>query len=354
MATVNNGTPSNGKTILITGSTGFIGSHITAAFLENGYLVRVAVRSLAAGHHVFNTHSDYTDRLSLCIVPDITIHGAFDNAVRGVDGIIHSASPFHFNAKGPCEIVDPAISGTISLLESAHRFGSGITRVVNTSSIAAILDPSKGLRPGYTYTEADWNPIAAESLATADSLTLYLASKALAEQAAWKFMDNKKPNFTLTTICPPLTYGPIIHHVKTCSNLNTSIADFYRLMNGTCAAVPNGSLISCVFVDVRDVAKAHLLAFESPKAAGQRYLVVNGPFNYQQVVDILRSEVIQARENIPVGQPGLAGPECYRVSNSKSSRELRMIYRTLAETVIDTANSLLRIDGVSTRGEFPI
>ncbi|KAJ5112258.1 hypothetical protein N7532_000303 [Penicillium argentinense] len=346
MAALANRTASNGKTILVTGSTGFIGSHITAAFLESGYLVRAAVRSQTAASQVFSTHSKYIDRLSLCIVPDITLHGAFDSAVSDVYGIVHSASPFHFNAERLSEIVDPAISGTTSLLESAYRYSPGVRRVVNTSSLAAILDLSKGIRPGYTYTEADWNPVTADSLSTADPLTLYLASKALAEQAAWKFMEDEKPGFTLTTICPALTYGPIIHHVESLSGLNTSIADFYRLMDGTCAAVPEGSPISCVFSDVRDVAKAHLLAFESPDAAGQRYLAVNGSYAYQQIVDILRSEVMQAREKTAVGQPGLAGPETYRVSNSKSRSELGLTYRTLAETVVETAYDLLRIEEI--------
>jgi nucleoside-diphosphate-sugar epimerase len=210
--------------------------------------------------------------------------------------------------------------------------------------LAAILDTSKGIRPGYTYTEADWNPIAADSLSTADPLMLYLASKVLAEQAVWEFMENEKPDFTLTTICPPFTYGPVIHHVESLSSLNASIADFYQLMDGTCATVPEGSPISCVFADVRDVAKAHLLAFESPRAAGQRYLSVNGSYTYQQIVDIIRSEVMQAREKTAVGHPGLTGPETYRVSNAKSRRELGMTYRSLAETVVDTAYSLLRIE----------
>jgi short subunit dehydrogenase-like uncharacterized protein len=87
MAAQRNRTPSNGKMILITGSTGFIGSHITAAYLERGYLVRVAVRSQAAISHVFSTHEEYADRLSLCIVPDLTLRGAFDSAVSGVYGV---------------------------------------------------------------------------------------------------------------------------------------------------------------------------------------------------------------------------------------------------------------------------
>ncbi|KAL4896845.1 hypothetical protein BDV59DRAFT_169179 [Aspergillus ambiguus] len=337
-------TPPNGKIVLVTGATGFIGSHITAALLESGYLVRATVRSQVASHQIFSSHAKYTDRLSVCTVPNMTLEGAFDNAVREVDSVIHTASPFHFAPGSVEDILDPATKGTTSLLDSIYRCNPGIKRVVITSSFAAMLDLDKGIRPGYIYTETDWHPVDADALSTAEPLKLYLASKTLAEQAAWEFMDQLKPTFDLVTICPPLTYGPIIHCVRDSSNLNTSIVDFYRLMNGSCATVPEGTPISCVFVDVRDVAKIHLLALEAPQAAGQRYLVVNGNYTYQQVVDILRSEVMQVRGQVPVGNPGSTGPQTYQVSNVKSRRELGMTYRTLAETVVDTANSLLQLE----------
>lgn len=115
-------------------------------------------------------------------------------------------------------------------------------------------------------------------------------------------------------------------------------------MNDTCDSVPHNTSISCAFADVRDVAKMHLLAFESPKAEGQRFLAVNGEYDYQRIVDILRSEVMPVREKVPIGLPGAMGPETYRVSNAKSRRELGMDYRSLAETVIDTCNSLLQME----------
>lgn len=344
MAVITDRVPPNGKLILITGARGFIGSHIVAAFLERGYSVRAAVRSQASAGGVFNTHRRYIDRLSVCVVPDITVDGAFDTAVTGVDGIIHTASPFNFTAKTTAEILDPAIRGTESLLSSAKRRSPNVHRIVKTSSLGAIIDYAQGIRPGHTYTEADWNPIDLDTITIDDPIPLYLASKTFAEKAAWEFMNTQRPDFTLSTICPGLTYGPVIHTVESPSALNTSMVDFHRLMSGASDSVPQQTPISCVFADVRDVAKLHLLAFESPKAAGQRYLAVNGVYSYQQVVDIMRSEVMSARKKAPVGLPGAMGPEGYRVSNAKSKRELGMVFRPLADTVIDTSHSLLRLE----------
>jgi nucleoside-diphosphate-sugar epimerase len=65
-----------------------------------------------------------------------------------------------------------------------------VKRIVITSSFAAVIDTSKGLRPGYTYTEADWNPLAPEDVK--DPVNAYLVSKALAEKAAFDFVENEK------------------------------------------------------------------------------------------------------------------------------------------------------------------
>ena len=75
--------------------------------------------------------------------------------------------------------------------------------MVITSSFASIIDAAKGKWPGKVYSEADWNPITREG-ALADPVTGYRASKTLAERAAWQFVDDEKPNFTIATINPPL------------------------------------------------------------------------------------------------------------------------------------------------------
>jgi nucleoside-diphosphate-sugar epimerase len=89
--------------------------------------------------------------------------------------------------------------GTLEILEAAKKAGS-VTRVVITSSFAALQDYRKGNRPGYTYSTRDWCPLTyEEAKVTEDQLLVYVASKKLAESAAWKFIEEEEPNFTLAT-----------------------------------------------------------------------------------------------------------------------------------------------------------
>lgn len=74
-------------TVLVTGASGFIAAHVVDAFLRKGYNVRGTVRSEKTAAQVRETHADYSKQLSLSVVPDISAPGAFDEAVKGVDGV---------------------------------------------------------------------------------------------------------------------------------------------------------------------------------------------------------------------------------------------------------------------------
>jgi len=125
------------------------------------------------------------------------------------------------------------------------------------------------MRPGYVYTEEDWNPVTKETAASGGGVIAYLASKTFAEQAAWNYVKNNRVsktsvgdfrtscclildqrNFDVTTLLPPLVYGPVIHHVRDVSSLNTSSRDIYRLIDGSEKEVPDTSFWA--FADVRD------------------------------------------------------------------------------------------------------
>ncbi|KAL3952727.1 hypothetical protein ACCO45_012670 [Purpureocillium lilacinum] len=266
------------QTILVTGASGFIAAHVVATLLRRGYNVRGTVRSEKSAVEVFRTHSQYPGTLSIAIVPDIAAPGAFDEAVQGVDGIIHTASPFILGATDfETELFRPAIQGTVSILEATQKHNPGVSRIVITSSFASVLDPSQGKRPGYIYTERDWNPVTREEAGLGDGVAAYLASKTFAEQAAWNYIKEKK-------------------------SLNTSSGDIYRLINGSEKEVPDTSFWA--FADVRDLAEAHVLALEKPAAAGKRYLIANSAYSYQQVCDIIRENFPQLRELTPEGIAG--------------------------------------------------
>ncbi|KAB2102937.1 hypothetical protein AG0111_0g8858 [Alternaria gaisen] len=154
------------KTVLMTGVSGFVGIQTLLSFTSAGYFVRGTVRSqksAAQVHTAANKLGVSGLKYELVIVPDITAPGAFDSHLDGVDGIIHVASPFYNGVQNFDDVYLPAVHGTLEILKSAAKRTDGrIKRVVVTSSFAAVCDFFKGSRPGYVYTEKDWNPITKE------------------------------------------------------------------------------------------------------------------------------------------------------------------------------------------------
>jgi len=334
-----------GKTVLITGGSGFVAAEVLKAFLSRGYNVRTTVRSQATAEKVKKSHSKYLDQLSFAIVPDVQTPGGHDEAVKGVDGVIHTASPFVMSVEdNERDLLNPAVKGTTSVLESVQKYAPNVKRVVITSSFASILDLSKGNWPGHVYTEADWNPITYAEAAAKETPgpVAYCASKTFAERAAFEFVEKNKPNFTVSTICPPMVYGPAAQTIDDLSHLNTSSADIYRLINGSEKTVPETSFFA--WVDVRDVGEAHARAYELPEAAGQRYFMVSGQYTYQQICDIISKNFPEKRDLIPEGQPGAPFPNVYGVDNSKAKRELGMTFRSLEESIVDMVKEFIETE----------
>jgi nucleoside-diphosphate-sugar epimerase len=136
------------------GGTGFVGSAILQNLLSKGFFVRAAVRSDSRAALVKSTFRSYVDsgKLTFVIVTDILNETAFDDAVKDVDAIVHCASPSPpANPEAhPDEILDPAIKGTIGVMESAAKYGLKVKRVVVTSSVVTLFQPQPG---PYVYSE---------------------------------------------------------------------------------------------------------------------------------------------------------------------------------------------------------
>lgn len=176
------------QTLLVTGANGFVAGPILKLALDKGYNVRAAVRTESAAAKLRATFPQYASKLSTVLVPDITKVESFKDALdESITGIIHTASPFVLDDGKdiPSEMLDPAIHGAVTILEAANKYGKSVRRVVSTSSFASNLDLLKGLRPGFTYNEKDWNPMTYEEASTAPPAAAYCASKALAEKGQW-------------------------------------------------------------------------------------------------------------------------------------------------------------------------
>lgn len=242
------------------------------------------------------------------------------------------------------DLLDPALKGTNEVLKSIQKNNPTVKRVVITSSFASIVDLEKGGRPGYTYTEKDWNPVTYETASKQDTngAVAYCASKTFAERAAFDFVEKNKPNFTVSSICPPMVYGPNANTVNSLGHLNTSSADIYRLMNGSEKSVPDTSFFA--FVDARDVGEAHARAYEAPAAAGQRYVITASGYTYQQICDIIRKDFPEKRALVPEGTPRASYPDVYKVDNSKAKKELGMTFRDLHTSIHDQVAEFIQLE----------
>ncbi|CEN59745.1 Putative Ketoreductase [Aspergillus calidoustus] len=330
---------------LLTGGSGFIASHVLDALLKRGHSVVTTVRSQEKADQIKTAHPGVSkENLDFVIVPEISAPDAFDKAVVSdppFEAVIHTASPFHFRVQDvKKDILDPAINGTVGLLKAVKNNAPSVKRVVVTSSGAAILDFSKP--PTYTFTEADWNLMTWEE-ATSNPLNAYRASKVFAEKAAWDFVEKEKPQYSLTTLNPTMVYGPIIHHIKDLDGLNTSNERIRDIAFGKAKeACPYTGVF--LWVDVRDLALAHVLAIEKPEAGGQRFCLSPGQYSNKDIVEVIREEFPELRDGLPTGDALKSGdfPPAgwYGYDSSKSEEVLGVSYRPFRDCIVDTVNSL--------------
>jgi len=342
--------------ILVTGATGFIASRIIEQLLASGRSVRGSVRSLKKEHDVAPLRAlpGAGERLEL-VEADLLADGSFDRAAAGCACVMHTASPYVLNVTDPQrELVDPAVNGTQNVLASCER--ARVARVVLTSSMAAVTDEPEGDR---VLTEDDWN--------TRSSLERnpYYYSKTLAERAAWEFVRQRQPPFVLVAINPFLVIGPSLVPA-----LNTSNQVLVDLLKGT---YPGIVALTWGFVDVRDVAAAHIRAMETPSASG-RYICAGETASMRTVVGILRQhgwgdgyKLPTIGLDNPVGnlivrlgsylQPKGVGSylrthigRVPRYDTSKVRRELGMQFRPVERTIVDTMDDLSRWGHLPERG----
>lgn len=334
--------------ILVTGATGFIASRIIEHLLAHGRATRGTVRSIRKPGDVDRLRQlpGAAERLEL-VEADLVRPGSFDAATVGCDVVMHTASPYAISVKDPQrDLVDPAVNGTREVLEACERAGS-VRRVILTSSFAAVTDAPDSSR---VLTDADWNE--QSSL----SRNPYYYSKTMAEKAAWAFVTERRRSFDLVAINPYMVIGPSL-----VSSLNESNKLLRDLLSGVYPAIVG---LSLGFVDVRDVADAHIRAMDTAAARG-RYLCAGDVMSLRQIVEILRSNGY-ARYRLPkmgldsafgnaltkltaFTQPsGVASflrthvGRVPRYDTTRARTELGVAFRPAAQSLLDTVPDLER------------
>ncbi|TFK63059.1 D-lactaldehyde dehydrogenase [Pluteus cervinus] len=266
--------------VLVTGANGYVASWVVHNLLHKGFSVRATVRSHGKGKHFAEEGSwskPFFDdgKLEVVVVEDITKEGAFDDAVKGVDAIEHTASPVTLNADDPQELIVPAVNGTLNVLKSALKIGS-IKRVVITGSCASIVEI---LPQPKVFNESDWDEQAIREVNEmgrgARPMLKYRASKTLAEKAAWDWYKEHKSkiDWDLVVLNPPYVFGPTIQAVSTPKDLGASMLDLHNTIFVPGYKSKEGLYASSSYVDVRDLGEAHVRALLRDEAGGERIII---------------------------------------------------------------------------------
>lgn len=261
------------KKVLLTGISGYIGQHCAVELLKNGYAVRGSVRSVAKTAKLteeISQHVDPKGNLEYCEL-DLLSDQGWDDALKGVDFVMHVASPFFSKIpEDENELIRPAVQGTLRALQAAHK--AGVKRVVLTSSMVAMLGKVEG---DENINHGSWTDVHAKNA------TAYLKSKTLAEKSAWEFVKDKE--LELVTVHPGPVYGPTLSGKLS----GESMTLFKRILTGELKQMIHASINMS---DVRDVAAIHVKALENAEAANQRFIVASKEvYSFEQITKLLKA-----------------------------------------------------------------
>jgi nucleoside-diphosphate-sugar epimerase len=261
--------------VLVTGASGYLASHCTQLLLVEGYSVRGTVRSLKNDEKIapLRKLENAEGHLEL-VEADLERPETWSSAVSGCDYVLHVASPFPIVADD--SIVKTAVDGTLNVLKACADCES-VRKVVLTSSCSAINEGHED--EDRIFTEEDWTNVESKKVYA------YPRSKTEAEKAAWDFVENipdAKNKFKLTCLHPTLIVGPLLTDTQ-----GTSITIIRRFLNHEMPAVP---ALQLALVDVRDVAKAHVLSMRNDSTDGQRILVTSSSFWFFDIAKTLARE----------------------------------------------------------------
>jgi dihydroflavonol-4-reductase len=333
--------------VLVTGGSGYIAGFCIAELLRQGWRVRASIRSLAKAAAARSAIAALgVDAAGVeFVAATLDADAGWGEAAKGADYVLHIASPVPAaDPKTDDEIVRPARDGALRVLKAARD--AGVKRVVMTSSVAAIAYGRGGRET--PHTEADWT----DETNRADT-SAYERSKTLAERAAWDWVKRGGGKLELTTVNPGLVLGP-----APSADFSASLEAIKKLLDGSMPALPN---FSFPVVDVRDLARLHVLVMTAPEAAGQRFIGSGDLYSMADMAAMLRKGLGNKARKVPtfripdfvVRLFGLFDPvvrtrafelgKVRRASSEKAKRLLGWTTRPAEESVLDAARSLIAL-----------
>ncbi|XP_004299083.1 PREDICTED: tetraketide alpha-pyrone reductase 2-like [Fragaria vesca subsp. vesca] len=259
----------------VTGGTGFIAAYLVKALLENGHVVRATVRDpedLGKVGYLWELNGA-KDRLKL-IKADLMVEGSFDEAMQGVDGVFHTASPVlvPYDNNIQATLIDPCIKGTLNVLSSCSK--ARVKRIVLTSSCSSIR---------YRYDAQEASPLNESHWSDPEYCKhfnlWYAYAKTTAEKDAWRIAEESGLN--LVVVNPSFVVGPLLAPQPT-----STLLMILAILKGLRGDYPNTTV---GFVHIDDVVAAHILAMEESKASG-RFICSGSVAHWSQIIEILKAK----------------------------------------------------------------
>jgi NADPH-dependent methylglyoxal reductase len=315
--------------VFITGANGYIAKHIIVQLLKKNYKVIGTVRSQEKGD--FITKQFNNDNFKYLTIPDYLDTQAFNLIIKNypnISTVIHTAALVDSKtAKANSDLTDSAICSTKNILDSIKNFGFNINSVVLTSSIVSAITVKKRLPE---FNETTWNDV--EEADVTNNALVYNYGKTVSEKYAWDYINKNNQSYSFSTILPSYTFGPQAFDNDIKSTLNTSAEIINSIV--TKNNVPK-SVTAANFIDVRDVAKAHIIAFE--QKLNQRLILANEYFTIHDMIEIIRAKYPKLE------LPSVKQAKVRKfMNNTRSKQALGFEFISFKQSVLDTVDQILK------------
>ncbi|KAI7495926.1 hypothetical protein KC367_g7070 [Hortaea werneckii] len=337
---------------LVTGANSFVAAHIIVELIRKGHTVTGIVRRSSTGNRLLADYPEWSGKFDFEVVEDYSRKSAFDATfqARKCDYIVHTAAPMPTSSTVDFDkdFLRPSVDGTLGLLNSANTYAPTLKSIAITGSANSVAGTIFSIKAHSSeedkingYTNDMWSDITPDSARESQSpYIMYCSSKKETELSVWEWV---------TFLLPALIFGP----PPTLDPLNLSVSFVYRFFNGTFQELPDtyaaGLLPS--YVDVRDLATAHVRALSSADAVNRRLLI--------GALELSSSLILGSLKNFAKASsvPGLEGrlPEdtgndnksrlaLPRFNVSEGNKVLGLELRSAKETFGDVAKKIIELE----------
>ncbi|KAF0321127.1 NAD-dependent epimerase/dehydratase terH [Colletotrichum sp. SAR11_59] len=281
-----------GSLVVVSGASGCMGSHICDQLLGLGFRVRGISRNVKKSGWIETmfTKTYGPGKFELIEVPNFSTPGAFNAAIKGAHGVVHTAADTSPDLN-PDNVVSPMVSDAIGIAEAAASTPS-CSRLVYTSSSSAVADPAPGIVrkvTNATYNEetviAAYSPDLRQDLVGGH--TVYAAGKVKTEQALWKWYHSRAPNLVMNTVIPSPCYGEVLYPKN--QGFTAAMGVLKMLWDGNGPEEIVKMFESQWFCDVKDVASLHVGALLLPQVKSERLFAYAGRYTVNDFLRIFKT-----------------------------------------------------------------